>query len=218
VTTAEGAAGARETVSLGSGEQRTGLRLLVNAGIRGTGKVVLLESGAPAAGMIVRTRVAGRSLQAITEADGSFKLEGLVPGEDIGVEVIPEPLPPGVGERVPEYTELTVPKAVPSLDLGTFRLMKGNWRARDRQGGLQLRVRIQGGRPIVSAMAAEGAGAAAGVQKGDQILSVDGRDVTGLGPGAIGYLMSRPVGTRVTLVLVTAAGERRTVSAAATRM
>jgi C-terminal processing protease CtpA/Prc len=104
------------------------------------------------------------------------------------------------------------------LDLGTFRLMKGNWRARDRQGGLQLRVRIQGGRAIVSAMAAEGAGAAAGVQKGDQILSVDGRDVAGLGPGAIGYLMSRPVGTRVTLVLVTAAGERRTVSAAATRM
>jgi protocatechuate 3,4-dioxygenase beta subunit len=218
VTTADGAAGARETVVLGKGEQRTGLRLAISAGIRGTGKVVLLESGAPVAGMTVRTRVAGRSLQTITEADGSFKLEGLVPGEDIGVEVISLPAPPGAGERIPEYTELTVPKGVPGVDLGTFRLMKGDWRARDRLGGLQLRVRIQGGRAIVSGMGAEGGGAQAGVQKGDQILSVDGRDVTGLGPGAIGYLMSRPAGTKVTLGLVTAAGEQRTVSATATRM
>jgi C-terminal processing protease CtpA/Prc len=75
-----------------------------------------------------------------------------------------------------------------------------------------MRVRVENGRPVISAMAADGPAAAAGLKKGELLLAVDGQDVTSLGPGAISYLMSKPAGTKLNLTVASGTGEQRTVT------
>ena len=58
----------------------------------------------------------------------------------------------------------------------------------------------------------------AGIKVGDRLLSVEGRDVRGLGPGAVNYLVGREPGQSVTMVVQSPGGEPRTVTATAEPM
>jgi C-terminal processing protease CtpA/Prc len=50
-------------------------------------------------------------------------------------------------------------------------------------------------------LGADSNAAGAGLKIGDAITAIDGRDVRGFGPGAIHYLLARPAGTAVSLLV-----------------
>jgi RNA polymerase sigma factor (sigma-70 family) len=208
VSTTDGAGGASLRVTLAPGEVKRGLRIVLEKGVTATGKVVDLLSNAPLPGVRVWVGIAGRQLQAGTDESGVFRLEGLTPGETVTVQVRPE-----VDDLVPEQTTVTVPRGGPTMDLGVFRLLKGDWlkQARER-GSTGLRVESKEGRTAVAAVHPESVAAQAGLAEGDVILAIGGRDVRGLGPGAVNHLLARPPGTRMTLEVQSANGDKRTVS------
>jgi RNA polymerase sigma factor (sigma-70 family) len=207
VTTAGG--GGRGAVTVAAGEHEAGLRLVVGSGLKATGKVVALESGTPIRDLTITLRTGGRIVDTRTAEDGGFVVEGLVPGEVITVHTQSSQL----DDRIPEHLELKVPDAATTLDLGTLRLMAGDWRTAEKLGTtVGMRVMPRGGKPTVVNVPAPSPAAAAGIKEGDLLLAVNGRDVTGLGGGAIAYLMRQPAGSKVTVSLQTAAGEQRTVA------
>jgi hypothetical protein len=53
---------------------------------------------------------------------------------------------------------------------------------------------------------------------GDRLLSVEGRELRGLGAGAVNYLLGRDPGQTVTMVVQSPGGPARTVTATAEAM
>src|SRR5205823_14560077 len=106
----------------------------------------------------------------------------------------------------------------PKVDVGVFRLMAGDWYERDQSGGtLGLRVVPSDRRALVTNVLPDQPAAQAGILVGDRLLAIDGRDVDGLGPSAIRFLMTPPPGTKVTLSLETTTGTRRTAELVTTK-
>lgn len=204
VATADSSGGARQSITVAPGEDKAGVRLVAAAGVKATGKVVALESGAPLANLMIWWRTGGRNLETKTAADGSFNVEGLVPGEPVNVEVQMAQLT----DRVSEHLSTVVPAGVASFDLGTFRLMKGDWRATERHGStVGLRIEMKEGRALVSNVAENSPAASSGIKPGEVVLAVNGREVAGLGAGAIRHLMRQPVGSKLALKLQAPGGQ-----------
>jgi RNA polymerase sigma factor (sigma-70 family) len=208
VTTAEGGGGTSQSITVVAGEQKTGLRLVLQPAVKARGKVIRLDTGAPVPGIHVRTRAAGRWLEGKTAADGSYELAGLLPGQEISIETQLSELT----ELVPEYLTTVVPRETPIVDLGTFRLISGDWRARERSGAtVGLRLLPKDGRPTVVNVRPDLPGARAGIAEGEVVVAVNGREVRGLGAGAVSYLLREPPGSKLSVTLETPAGKARTV-------
>ena len=195
---------ATRTVALAAGEHKQGLRLVGERGVRVTGKAVDLDSGAPLDRLLVYARTAGRNVDTTTNAEGRFELSGMVPGEEVEVRVIANQ------KHVPESKRLQVPTGTATADLGLFRLMRGDFeRSMQATGTFRLVLDTRGDQASVLIVRAGSNAARAGIQVGDRILSVDGRDVQGLGAGAIHHLLAREVGARVSLIVQPTSGAPR---------
>jgi hypothetical protein len=201
--------GVTRTITLAEGERRPDLRLVVQAGVRVSGRAVELESGAPLGGLNVGARLGSRVASTSTDATGAFSLE-LLPGETGSIDLRAL----GDGLLVPEMADIEVPRTgVTAMDLGVFRLMKGPWNQRLVERGFGgTYVRGRPGATVIGEVRPDSPAHAAGVVKGDAVLAVGGRDVTGLGPGAVNHLMIRKPGETVSVTIQTAGGAPRTVS------
>ena len=114
---------------------------------------------------------------------------------------------------------MAVPAGVARVDAGTFRLMKRDPKKPLRYDGtIRMVVENQDGKVAVSIVRSGSPAERAGIKLGDTVLSIEGRDVRGLGPGAINYLMGRDPGQTITLVVQTPGGQPRAVTATAEAM
>jgi membrane-associated protease RseP (regulator of RpoE activity) len=154
----------------------------------------------------------GRRLTATSDATGAFELRGLLPGDraDLDVRVL------GDERLIMEHDEIAVPASGPAvLDVGVFRLMRGEagWRDRmEERGTLGFRPGVRDRALTVAEVRPGTPAERAGLRPGDVIVGVDGRDVRALGPGAVGVLSARKPGASVTLTVQAPGGEPRPVT------
>jgi C-terminal processing protease CtpA/Prc len=99
-----------------------------------------------------------------------------------------------------------------ALDVGTIRLLSVPDGEGSRDGRVGLWVRPVAGAAEVAYVRRGMAADAAGVSPGERVVSVDGREVAGLGTLAIDHLLAGPIGSHATIVLEGAEGRRRALS------
>jgi uncharacterized GH25 family protein len=196
-TTPDGSAAA-QTVTVAAGEKKTGVRLVVEAGVKLVGRVVTLGSGEPIGDANVMAMSPGRSVQGKSGADGRFELTGVVPGETISL------VTSGGQDFVGERIDVDVPKGRDNVDVGTIPLLKGSWEERAKSGdnrgvGVQLAWK-QGRLAVVSAFPGTPA-EKAGIKPGDAITAIDGKPLGEARAGAAQWLIGGRVGTPITLTL-----------------
>ncbi|MBZ5713586.1 carboxypeptidase regulatory-like domain-containing protein [Nannocystis pusilla] len=195
-------------VSLGSGEEKAGVRVEMAAKVKLRGSVVDLE-GAPVVGAAVRVSH-GRTYTVDdretprTDAEGRFEVEGA----PVGAVTI---LVAGPRGAAVEYNQAVISTNIaggPEVELAPIRVTKRRLKAGDSSGDLGYAIKL--GAPAVDpaqrkfevALVRPGSPAAsAGLQAGDVIVSVDGEDVTGERRYLYEQLTRVPVGTTLRLGL-----------------
>jgi RNA polymerase sigma factor (sigma-70 family) len=199
---------ARRAVKVASGQTTPELRFVLSAGATLTGKVVVLGSGQPLAAQ-VEADLSGRYLRAQTDASGHFTLKGIPAGEPFNLEVRAR----NVEGFVPEDQEIELPPGARTFDVGTIPLLAApDWmQRRNTTGRLGLRPRFRGGRIVVAGVEPGGPAARAGLAAGDILLAVDGHSLEGMRMGAASYRFGGRGRQKVTLLVQSAAGQRRTV-------
>lgn len=206
---------ATRKVELAAGEQRAGVTVELAPVHDVRGRLVDLESGAPLAGLVVYATARGDpnlgyeehpGPDRITGGDGRFELHE-VPTGAVVLVVLPRDFTGGL----PEYGMLSLVRKVarrPALqDLGDITLARRRVFGDMVPGALGFTNReYEAGedgedRPIEVASVREGGPAArAGMVVGDQIVSVDGHDVSDGDPnGWYSSLIYVPPGTTVAL-------------------
>jgi len=88
-------------------------------------------------------------------------------------------------------------------------LLDGDELASRLDGWIGMYVARRGGQVKVTAVNAWVPANKAGIEAGDTVLSVDGRDVRGLGSRTVGFLLRGPSGSSVTLEVESGDGKRR---------
>ncbi|MCC6552756.1 MAG: carboxypeptidase regulatory-like domain-containing protein [Polyangiaceae bacterium] len=196
-------------ITLAAGEQRGDVALRLSARVAVTGQVVSLEDGAPLAG--VRVLAFPRRGMApptpsmedhVTDPAGHFEISRVPAGL---LMVVAAPADPRDSDRDPAQMQLDVqPGAV--TDLGRIPMAKRRLKPGELPGDLGFSLKdsmpyaAPGARSLeVGAVRPDGPAAAAALQAGDLIVSVDGYDVTGKMGYLYGTLTMVPEGTRVTL-------------------
>jgi protocatechuate 3,4-dioxygenase beta subunit len=165
------------SVTLADGEQKKDVVLTIT--LRGgvSGRLVMLEGGAPVAGATLG--VTGDSKMAIlagdgrdhkSKADGSFHLDSVLPGTWT-LMVYPDQTAEPV--RVP----VTVPEGGGTIDLGAIRVPRRRVEPGRPRGNLGVIVTDGSGSDCVVDIAF-GPAAEAGIVVGDVVVSIDGYDVT----------------------------------------
>jgi RNA polymerase sigma factor (sigma-70 family) len=196
-----------QAVSLGTGERKTGLQLVVREAASVTGRVLSVPSGKPLHGARVEVGLGSRVLEAESDSDGRFTLPGVPAGETVGLRVMGPSHSDGL-----ETVDLPVPAGARTVDVGAVRLLFApDWQERWRTAGpVGMEPAVERGQIRVRAVTPGGAAARAGLVAGDTLQSVGGQPLGGLGEQATRTLLAHPPGTRLSLSWVTAAGQPRT--------
>jgi hypothetical protein len=168
------------------------------------GRIVDIDTGRPLAGATVEARYGESFVEGESDASGFFKMPGMVPGSKVVVWV--------GGRRsrwVAERFDVSIPDNGKPADLGQIRLLDGDELASRLDGWIGMYVARRGGQVKVTAVNAWVPANKAGIEAGDTVLSVDGRDVRGLGSRTVGFLLRGPSGSSVTLEVESGDGKRR---------
>ncbi|WP_438035589.1 carboxypeptidase regulatory-like domain-containing protein [Sorangium sp. So ce204] len=198
-------------VTLAQGEQRSGVVLTLAGRVALRGQVVSLEDGAPMAGVTVHAypRAGGMApspvqQHEVTDGAGHFHLER-VPRGPLALMLMP------ADPMSSPFDAAMIPVDVqPGAETDVGRLLMAKRRVKYDEPPGDLGFTVEPPRsPMESAMRPhkvvevrrDGPAAAAGLQVGDVIVSVDGHDVTGKLGYLVGPLLRVPAGTRVTLGL-----------------
>ena len=115
------------------------------------------------------------------------------------------------GAFVAEYLDVVVPGEGETKDVGVIRLLHGAEQASHLGGWVGLFIGSRGRRNVVTALNPWSPADRAGIEVGDIILSVDGRDLEGLGPRATTYLLRGASGATVTITVQNPKGAVRKV-------
>jgi hypothetical protein len=186
----DGRSGGLGPIVLAAGQQRRDLRLVVRTGATVHGSIADLDGGRPIDGARVAVKVADGILTTASDAAGRFRLEHVPGGRavSIAVEV------PGA-EATPAELKSVDAADGDEVDAGTIRVLLHR-RAGDLSGvGLECEPGPAG--PVV-VFANPGCSAGCqGIAEGDALFSIDDRDVSDLGPVAIGGLLEGPVSSPV---------------------
>jgi PDZ domain len=168
------------------------------------GRVVDADTGKALAGTSVHAHHAGTFVETHTDDAGAFRIPGMLPTTRVSV---------WIGRRgdpfVDEHLEIAMPGDGQTAVAGTVRLLRGDELAPRLRGWVGVFVGRRAGHIVVSGVSPWLSADQAGLQLGDQILAVDGRDVTGLGPRAVAFLMRGAVGVALRLTVRTGSGEPR---------
>jgi hypothetical protein len=196
------------------GERRSGWsddlvlvpRFAPDGGATLAGRVLEVDSGRPLAGVLVEARHGQRYMRETTDAGGAFRMPGMLPGTRV-VVWIGSRRDPFVAERI----DVTIPAEGQVADVGSVKLLRGDEMGLDLDGWVGLFLGRRGGRVTVNAVSPWLAGERAGIKIGDVIVSIDGRNLAGLGAGAAAFLLRGPVGSATTLVVEDFSATRRTI-------
>ena len=198
-------------VALAQGEQRSGVVLTLAGRVALRGQVVSLEDRAPMAGVTVHAypRAGGMApspvqQHAVTDGAGQFHLDRVPRGPLVLMLMPADPMSSA-------FDTAMIPVDVqPGAETDVGRLLMAKRRVKHGELPGDLGFAVEPAQsPMELAMRPHkvievrrgGPAAAAGLQVGDVIVSVDGHDVTGKLGYLVGSLMGVPAGTRVTLGL-----------------
>lgn len=207
IEAAEGTGKAKVQVAAG-GRGEVQVELAARVTVRG--QVVDYETGEPVSGMKVRFNMGQRGDlgggdpgRKITDASGLFEVAGVASGPG---EVQIEPRVWGEGDYHWTQIFLTVPGSGGTVELPPFRIVRTRSTGEGRAGDLGYKLRPgEPGEPpgacVVGMVRPGGPAARAGLQVGDEIVSVDGHDVTGAGRYLYDSLAYPKAGTTVRLGL-----------------
>ncbi|HET6145909.1 MAG TPA: PDZ domain-containing protein [Polyangia bacterium] len=160
------------------------------------GRVVDAESGRPSSGVTIEAHIGDAFMRTISDSAGAFKMSGVLPGRKITIWII------GRSDTfVAERIDLTSPGEGETTDAGVVRLLRGDELAAHLEGWMGMFVSRRGRRNVVAAVSPWSPADRAGIQVGDVLLSIEGRDVDGLGPRATGFLLRGPVGTKANVAV-----------------
>jgi hypothetical protein len=205
VTTSDGHAGKLGPLSVAEGEQKRGVKVTVNEGAQVKGRVVENESGAPVAGAQLVIGATGQPMMQKSDDQGNFKIDGLPPGRPVTIFAsVGVPFMDG-SKLLPDSREVTVGDGSDATDAGTIRLIKGDMTNRP-DGTTGITPFNRDGKAFVQALRDGSAAAKAGLKVGDFLVSIDGRDVTQLGPLAISFYLGGAVGSEVKIGVSSVAG------------
>jgi hypothetical protein len=204
----DGRVGRAGPVAVAAGGVVEGVRVQVAESARMLVQAVEHDTGRPAAGVEVRLTDAGHTLASgRTDGEGRLELRGLAPGARGDLM-----LPTGMGPF--PYAIESVPVTVPGgpaqapMVVRLLRVRPDDWMRLSDAAGVGLRLASAAGRVVVEEVVPGRPAAAAGVVPGEVVLAVDGKDVRGLGPGSVSYLVRGPAGSEVRLDLVGPRGQR----------
>jgi hypothetical protein len=171
-------------------------RFASSGGTNLKGRVVDAETGRPSVGVAIEAHIGDSFMRAVSDSAGAFRMSGILPDRRISVWII------GRSDAfVAERIDVTSPGEGETVDAGVVRLLRGDELAAHLEGWMGVFVSRRGRRNVVAAVSPWSPADRAGLQVGDVLLSIEGRDVDGLGPRATGFLLRGPVGTKVTLAV-----------------
>ncbi len=195
-------------LSLGPGEEKAGVRLELTAKVKLRGTVLDLE-GAPVAGVEVRIGQSGVFAfddREVPRTDDAGRFE--VDGAPVGNAMLMLTAPRGVAD---EYSDVTISTRIsggPEVVLPPIRMARQKLKRGEATGdlGYAIKLAVPGAEPTerrfeVALVRPGGAAAAAGLQVGDVIVSIDGQDVTGEQRHLYPSMTRVPVGTPLKLGL-----------------
>ncbi len=217
-----GGNGTEVVVNMTAGEDTTGVRVELVPKVNARGIVVDLE-GRPVAGMEVSvvSSSGGRSLsdegrRHISDAAGRYELSE-VPAGKVQVGVSPTS---GDSEYMASTISMVIDASAPTIELAPLRVARRRLRPGEAAGdfGYVIKESEPGADPllrrlIVAVVRPGGPAAQAGLKVGDEVVRVDGQEVTGGNSGLASTLQRVPAGTAVRFGL--ADGRELTITAAA---
>ncbi len=183
-------------------------RFVATGGVTLVGRVVEADGDKPVAGTSVHVHHAGMFVGARTDTSGAFHIPGMLPGSRVVV---------WVGRNDDAFVDERIAVSVPEegqiagqvADAGTVKLLRGDELSGRLLGWVGVFVTRRSGQIIVSAVSPWLPADQAGLEVSDQILAIDGRDTTGLGPRAVTFLLRGPVGASVSLLVRTLDHDKR---------
>ncbi len=160
------------------------------------GRVIDADTGKPSSGVTVEVHVGDAFMRTVTDIAGSFRMTNIYTSRRLTIWLI------GRSDAfVAERLEMTSPGDGDTVDAGVVRLLRGDELASHLEGWMGLFVTRRGRRNVVAAVSPWSPADRAGIQVGDVLLSIEGRDVGGLGPRAASFLLRGPVGSKSTVAL-----------------
>jgi predicted metalloprotease with PDZ domain len=158
-------------------------------------------------GATVEARLAGRFVETTSDGNGAFRMPGMPPGARV-VLWVGGRRDPFIAERI----DVVIPADGQTAELGALRLLRGDELATRLDGWAGLFVARRAGHIVVSAVSAWLPADLAGIEVGDTLVTVDGREVGVLGPRAVTFLLRGPTGSNATVEVQGRDGNRRTLS------
>jgi S1-C subfamily serine protease len=155
-------------------------------------------------GAVVEAVLAERFMEGRTDAGGAFQMAGMLPASRVRIWIGGKH-DPFVAERI----DVGIPGEGQVADAGVIRLLRGDELASRLDGWVGLFVARRGGRVLASAVSPWLPADRAGIQVGDVLVSIDGRDIAGFGPRAVAFLLRGPPKSSVALVVDAHDGGRR---------
>lgn len=185
-----------DEIEVANGEQVRGVRLEIGAGATLSGRVIDAESGEPVAGARVwldALTMTGRVAPTTTDDDGSYRLEG-VPDGPFSVAISAE----GYTKRVVAGIETRGASAL-SQDFELDAVGDGPSKTEYSGIGAMLAQPPEG--LMIGQVVAGGPSEEAGLQPGDLILRIDGRDTSDMTVAEAVQLLRGESGTRVSMAI-----------------
>lgn len=208
-TTPELNHGMARHIQLASGAKAT-VRLQIEQGIEVTGRLINAETKAPLAAVQVHSHMS--PIPASTDADGRFRIRNVQSGMKVYVRFAPP-----TKDVLPDALEAWIPEKSTSFDVGTFALAPvpsadENWGQQAAAAAAGLRIRNEGGHPVVTGIYEKSPAAQSGVRVRDRVLTINGKSVENLGSNAITNLLTGETGKEVVVRVQTEDGTPRDVT------
>jgi hypothetical protein len=191
-------------IVLQDGQVQSGLRVVVGEGGHVVGKVIDHDSGAiaPGAKALIIERLA--KTKTLVGADGSFDIVGLPPGP-LDLFVVAD-------GYFPYQRWVILPEPGARADVGTIRLVRQTRSSMIAPGSTGLDICNTEGRDFVLRCWPDSPCDVAGVQVGDELVAIDGKDMTGVGAWAAIALLGGEPNTTVEVTVRSPSGQnQRTV-------